>query len=156
MEEVMKRMIGKKGVVAHVYNKVYLTTLIRKKQQEIKDIEEQIENNTKTYEFLEEDERQIAQMNLEMNSAATIISVLEQELECLLRTPIRERDTEAFAFKSNQLYDMVQQQDLLRSNRQTFFKNYEANVHNYNAKRHDLCHKLDELQNELSALQQKT
>lgn len=142
-------------VLKDMCSKLTLPTMIKRKQQEIRNVEEQLEQNVKAYEFLDEDEQQVKRMTMEAMIAKTRISELENEMEYLLKTPTTERDPIIFASKSNQLYDLVQQQDILRSKRQAFVRDYEANLVNFNNKRNELCVKLEKLQNELSALQQK-
>lgn len=159
MEKVLKQIATRSNAVSRMYTsmslKVSLPTVIKRKQQEIRHIEELIERNAKVYEFLDDDERQITQINTEMTVADAIISQLEKDIEHLLQTPFSERDTKEFALKSNQLHDLIQQQDMLRNNRQMFIKNYEANNHSYNVERQNLYKRLEELQNELFVLQQK-
>jgi DNA repair exonuclease SbcCD ATPase subunit len=155
MDKVLRRITDKKRVVTNMYNKLSLPILIKRKQQEIRSLEEMIEKNVKAYEFLDEDEKQVKQMTMEITIADNIILELENEMRCLLQTPTTERDPINFSCKSNQLHDMIEQQDILRSKRQAIVTDYEDNLANFNSKRHDLCKQLEQLQNELSVLQQK-
>jgi hypothetical protein len=155
MDKVLRSITEQKRVVTDMCSKLSQPIIIKRKQQEIRNVEELLDNNVKAFEFLDEDEIRVQQMTMEDKVAETIISELESEMGCLLQTPTNERDPITFACKSNQLHDLFQQQDILRSKRQAFVMNYEANLASFNSKRHELCKKLEQLQNELSVLQQK-
>lgn len=144
---MLKKIIKKTNSIKNMY-------IMRKKQQEIADIELMIQKNEKAYEFLNEDEQQIKEMNNEIATTKAIIQQLEDDVQSMLQTPLSEQNTMEFVTKSNQLHDFVQQQDILRSSRETTLRHHEANIHNFNTTKHELYKRLEDLQNELSALQQ--
>jgi hypothetical protein len=126
-------------------------SLDKKKQQEIFQLEKKLEENGRSFLFLDEDDDILKEIHMETSIAKDIILQLETELRLMLKSPFRDGDLNIFSLKTKQLHDMVEQQDKLRHNRELFLQQYQADKELYQVTNDSLYTKILKLRNEVDA-----
>ncbi len=145
MEGLFTKIIDKNNFLRNTL----LASAIRKTKKDIADIEKKIDETALSFDFLDEDDAELRQMNVEVYVAETLISHLETELKLLLKTSLTEKDMPTFSLKSQQLHDLVKQQDILRHKRELFLQQYEADRAAYNKTFTALINQAEKLKKEL-------
>lgn len=143
------------GIVRDIYYMANISSLKNKKCKEIAQIQQMIEDNVKHFEFLDNEEHEIVQINFDISIEENTISRLEKDISQLLQMPCNQRDNAEFESKSNQLYNLIQQQDILRANRSRKVEHYQNNLSIFNARRYELMQRLEQCKQELSDIEQR-
>lgn len=143
------------GIVRDVYHMANISSLKSKKCKEIAQIQQMIEDNVKQFEFINKEEHDIAQINFDISITDNVIAQLETDIGHLLQMPLSQRDNAEFAYKSNKLYTLLQQQDLMKVNRNKIVQAYNENLETFNKRQYELTHRLDQLNQELSEFEKR-
>jgi replicative superfamily II helicase len=151
MEGFFTKIIDKNSFLRNTF----VASSIRKTKKEIADIEKQIDDTTLSFNFLDEDDAELRQMNMEVYVAETVISHLKTELKMMLKTHLTETELLNFSSKSQQLHDLVKQQDMLRHKRELFLQQYEADRAIYNKAFIALVNQAEKLKRKLYDLEKQ-